>query len=162
MTRAVAIAVVATFMVGACSLVRNDPAVVPGGDGPMVTECEPPLAFEGETTIAELGLADAMQLDEVTASRRGEISITRDTVTWQEFAPPDVPAVVPAGQMLCITWPDGTGMTGLLSVPFPAAAAEGGPDAAGAFPVVPILVGFALLAAVALSWLAFRRDAPAA
>ena len=41
-----------------CGLVPNDPdpAAQPG----LVSDCQPPLAFEGETTIAELGLVDAL------------------------------------------------------------------------------------------------------
>jgi len=143
-----------------CGLLPADP--VPA-DGPQTaTECEPPLAFEGETTIAELGLADAIPNVGGDATRRGVILITRDTVTWEEFAPPGAPAAVPAGQMLCVTWEDGSGLATLLHQRFNGelGARSDVADSVG-FPLAPIVVGLAvLLLAIAVSWLAFRRDAP--
>jgi hypothetical protein len=148
-----------------CGLVPNDPVPaepVPG-DGPQsITDCVPPLAFEGEATIADLGLAIPGLAAEAT--RPGTIRITADTVNWEQFAPPGVPAVVPEGQMLCVTWADGSGMTTLLSEPFTGVGAIPADEAgSGSFPWTPILFGIAVVLVVGVSWIAFRREsAPAA
>jgi hypothetical protein len=149
----------AFVVLAGCGLIPNDPAPA---DGPLpVADCEPPLAFEGETTIAELGLADAIPNVGGDAARLGMIRITRDTVTWAEFAPPDVQAAVPEGQVLCITWDDGSGLSTLLHRPFHggigAPADEGG---SGEIPLTAIVVGLAVVLLVAVSWLSFRREAP--
>jgi hypothetical protein len=125
---------------------------------PFVSECEPPLAFEGETTIAELGLVDAIpHMTDEDATRRGLIKITRNTVAWEQFAPPEVPPVVPAGQMLCLTFDDGTGsLATLLHRPFVGFGAEA-PAERLELPLAPILVALVILLAVAVSWLAFRQ-----
>jgi hypothetical protein len=144
-----------------CGLLPNDP---PPADGPQsVTECEPPLAFEGETTIADLGLVDAIPNVADDATRRGLIVITRDIVTWEQFAPPGVAAEVPAGQLLCVTWADGSGMATLLHRPFAGAVGDPAAETEG-FPTAPILVGLVIVVIllVAASWLAFRSDAPPA
>ena len=126
---------------------------------PMVTDCEPPLVFEGDTTLQELGLGDIQGLGP-EATRRGLIRITRDTVTHEQFAPPNVPVAVPEGQLLCVTWPDGGGMTMMLSEPFGIEARA--PAADGGLPLAPILVGLAVVIVAAISWFAFRREAPPA
>ncbi len=134
----------------------------PAVDAPLVTDCEPPFAFEGETTLAELGIANDVGTGEET-TRRAVIRITRDFVTHAEFAPPGAPDAPPGGgQMLCVTWPDGTSMATLLSepfagdVPFEADVVTG--DANDSFPVTGLLVGLAVIVVAAVSWLAFRND----
>ena len=147
--------VVAALLIAGCGLVPNDPA--PAVDPALpITDCEPPLAFEGETTIAELGLVGIVGDD---ATRRGLIQISSGSVTHEEFAPPGAPVVVPEGQLLCVTWPDGSGMSMMLPEPFVAGVA---PDIAAddpGIPLTPILVGLAILLVAAISWIAFRREA---
>jgi hypothetical protein len=152
---------VALLIVG-CGLVPIDaPGApdVPEPDVGLVMDCEPPFVFEGETTIAELGLDHQFPGIGDHATRRGTIRITRDTVTHDEFMPPGVPAVVEEGQLLCLTLPGGAGMTAMLREPFGAEAtraAEGG--GGDGLPVAPILAGLSLTLVGAVSWLAFRRE----
>ena len=127
---------------------------------PAVLDCEPPLVFEGDSTIAQLGLADAVLADAATESRRGSIRVTGNTVRWEDAVPPNVPARFPEGQMLCITWEDGTGMSTLLPVRFGADGVEGPVQSETSLPVVPIVVALAFGLIAGLSWLAFRREAP--
>jgi hypothetical protein len=145
--------VVPTVALAGCGLLPNDPQ--PADGPPSRTECLEPLAFEGEATIAELGLVDAIPNIAGDATRRGMIRITRDVVTWEQFAPPNVPAAVPAGQLLCITFDDGTGMATLLHRPF-GGVADGPVGEAFELPITPILVALTILLVVAMSWLAFR------
>jgi len=157
MTRALA-AGVALLLTGCGTLLPND--AVPDVDpGPQeITDCEPPFVFEGETTMAELGLAQILEIG-ATATRRGSVVITRDIVTHEQFAPPEAPVVVPAGQLLCLTFPDGSGVSMMLPEPFPLADEDAGDGSGpGAVPLTPILVGAAVLILAAISWLAFRRE----
>lgn len=108
----------------ASGTVVDAPDPTPARDGPIVTDCLPPFAFEGETTLGAIGLGDIPGLGEA-ATRRGLVRITRDTVTWAEFAPPDTPRLRPDGQMVCVTWPDGSGMSTLLETPFGVDATSG-------------------------------------
>ena len=145
----------AALLIAGCGLVPNDPA--PDVDPALpITDCEPPLAFEGETTIAELGLVGILGDD---ATRRGLIQISSGTVTHEQFAPPGAPVVVPEGQLLCVTWPDGSGLSMMLPEPFVVGEA---PDNAADDPGVsltPILFALVILLLVAISWIAFRREA---
>ena len=148
-----------------CGLVPNDPMPepIPGlvKGGRVLSACEPPLAFEGETTIAELGLVDAIPGVGDDAMQRGLIQITRDPIPWEEFAPPDVPPAIDAGQMLCATWNDGSSMSTLLHRPF-RAAGDGPTVEPVDIPFGPIVVGVVVLLVIAASWLLFRRAAPPA
>jgi len=66
-----------------CGLVPNDPA--PVGGPQSRTECAAPFAFQGQTTIAELDLVDAIpDIPADDATREGAIQVTRDTVTWEQ------------------------------------------------------------------------------
>ena len=141
----------------ACGLVPNNPAPA---DRPQIAgECAPPLAFEGETTIAGLGLVDAIpEIPADDAMREGRIQVTRDPVPWEEFAPPNVPPAVAAGQLLCMTWDDGTGMTTILHRPFVGQVADpAGEPATGGPPAAPLFFAAAILVIAGASWLAFRR-----
>ncbi len=145
------------IVLAACGLVPNDPAAV---DGPQfVGPCTAPFAFEGETTIAQLGLVDAIpNITEDDATRRGTIRVTRDAVPWEEFAPPDAPPAVATGQLLCVTWDDGSGMTTMLHRPFVTQGRDpdGGPATSGPS-AAPLFFAVAILVIAGASWLAFRR-----
>jgi hypothetical protein len=153
-------AVVLLLFVGTagCALVPPmdpEPALAPQA----VTDCSPPFAFEGETTLAAIGLGD-IEAAQGEANRRGSIRITQHTVPWEAFAPPGVPPVVPEGQLLCVTWPDGSGMSTMLTEPFARPGSDGA-EANGtteALPVLPVIVAFVLLLLAGVSWLAFRRE----
>jgi hypothetical protein len=147
-------------LASACGLLPpNDPGpAVP--EPQRVTDCMPPFAFEGDTTLAAIGIGDLDGIGQ-EATRRGSIRITRDTVRWEQFAPPDVPpGPIPEGQMLCVTWPDGSGLNALLPEQFDGPERDADPASAAAddLPVVPILVFVAVVLVIGISWLAFRRE----
>jgi len=149
--------VVMIGLTAACGLVPFDPTPDPEAGPGLVGDCMPPLVLHEETTLAALGIAQFEGLGpELT--RRGTIRITEATVRWEDFAPPDVPAIVSEGQLLCVTWPDGSGMSTLLHAPFGrpgfgvgVVAAEGGP------PLVLLGVLAASAVVIVVSWIAFRR-----
>lgn len=149
------------ILIAACTpvLAPDQPA---GDDQGLLgfQDCEPPYAFEGESTMAALGIEAEGLTHELTM--RGHIRITRDAVTHEEFAPPGVPVVVPEGQVLCIEWADGGGggMAMMLRQPWPPPGVGAAmPGAGGSTPLVPVLVGVAVVVIGVVSWLAFRRDA---
>lgn len=144
-------------VLAACGLVvlPNDP--VPLDGKVVIRDCEAtPLVFEGDTTLEELGLG-AIPGVGAEATRVGFIRITRDRITHEQFAPPDAPVVVAEGQLLCIDWPDGSGMSMMLAQPF---RIEPEPEPAAELPVVPIVAGLAILLVAGVSWIAFRREPP--
>ena len=77
---------------------------------------------------------------------------------WEDFAPPGVPAVVPEGQLLCVTWRDGSGLSTLLHEPFGRPGIDVG--AIGGVADSPVLIGMGvvLLVVAVVSWLAFRGE----
>lgn len=133
------------------------PAVPEMDDGVAgFQDCEPPFVFEGDATIAELGISDPRLTHEATL--RGHIRVTRDTISHEEFAPPGVPAVIPEGQVLCATWADGSGMAMMLAEPWgPPGVFDHATVGPGSLPVVAIGVTGAVVATAVISWLAFRR-----
>ena len=144
------------------ALVGCAPVLAPGVPTPDddllgFQECEPPFVFEGETTIVELGITDPRLTHELTM--RGHISVTRDRVTNEDFAPPGGPVTIPEGQVLCATWADGSGMAMMLAEPWPPGGLQAMP--AGSWPTALVVIGAAgaVLAIVAVCWLAFRRGA---
>lgn len=151
--RAAFLSNVALLVAGCGFLPPNDPE--PAVDDPaagLTTDCEPPFVFEGESTLADIGLGDIPGIGDA-ATRQGVIRITRNVISHEQFAPPEVPVVVAEGQHLCVTWPDGSGMSMLLAEPF-------GEEPGGGLPVAPIVVGVVLTFVGAISWMAFRREAP--
>ena len=120
----------------------------------------PPFVLHEETTLGALGLAqfEGMGLE---LTRRGIVRITEATIRWEDFAPPDVPAVVREGQLLCVTWPDGSGLSALLHEPFgQPGIGVGALVGVGESPVVLIGVGVVMILLVVVSWLAFRGEEP--
>lgn len=137
------------------------PNAVPAEDfdpGALTTDCEPPFAFDGDASIAELGLGPALPGVEGQLNIRGRIRITRDTVRAQDFLPPGAPALVEEGQLLCMTFDDGSGMSLMLPVPFPL---DGGAGTARIDVdwALMIVIGLAAIAIIGVSWMAFRRSA---
>jgi hypothetical protein len=114
--------------------------------------------YDDDATIAELGIdMPGMGPDR---TRRGHIRITRDTITHEEFAPPGAPIAVAEGQVLCIEWPDGSGMATMLdqrwggptAVDLALAEGQGAPEL--------LIVGLVAMVIAAASWLAFRHERP--
>ncbi|HSJ00298.1 MAG TPA: hypothetical protein VLA59_07930 [Patescibacteria group bacterium] len=119
----------------------------------------PPFVLHEETTLGALGLAQFEGMG-IELEQRGTVRITEATIRWEDFAPPDVPAVVPEGQLLCVTWPDGSGLATLLHEPFGQPGTDVGPiDGVGESPAL-IGVGAVMLLVAVVSWLAFRYDGP--
>lgn len=147
-------ALAATVLLAACSTLAPERADPEAGDQPAgFQDCEAPYAFDGETTMAALGLGDAGP----DAARPGRIRITQDTITHEEFAPPGAPVHIPEGQVLCVTWADGSGMAMMLAEPWRAPAE---PDGDASVPLNAAILGVIGLVVVggAISWIAFRSD----
>ena len=66
---------------------------------------------------------------------------------------------MPEGQLLCVNWPDGSGMSMMLPEPFVVGEAPDDAAADPGVPLTPILFALAILLVVAISWIAFRREA---
>lgn len=139
-----------------CAVVDLAPAT-PAPEPQSITECEPPLVLREETTLVAIGLGDLPGIGDAEAARRGLIRVTRASIPWEAFGPPGLDPVVAEGQMLCITWADGSGLSMLLAEPFGDAADEPAPGPATGIPWAPLAtVAAVLLALLGISWLAFR------
>ena len=155
-TRALAAAFAVALGAG-CGLVPFDPTPDPEAGPGLVGDCMPPFVLHEETTLGALGLAQFEGMG-AELSRRGTVRITEATMRWEDFAPPDVPAVVQEGQLLCITWRDGSGLSTLLHEPVGRPGSDAGESGGAARSPVLIGVGVVALLVVAVSWLAFRSE----
>jgi hypothetical protein len=157
-------AIAAGILLTACgALLAPDLGAEPGDDAPGdgFQDCEPPYVFEGDSTIAALGIEPEGMTHELTMP--GHIRITRDTITHEEFAPPDTPVFIAEGQVLCIEWAGGDrgGMAMMLEERWeppgmldPVAGERPGP-------IALLALGAALALGAGVSWLAFRHRPPA-
>ena len=156
---------IVALLVGGCSLVLPQSGPVVGGAGVAPGEPVPfpecqtaELAFSGESTLAAIGLGDFAGGPE--ANKVGMIWVTAGPVAMPGPAGPGMP--VPQQRMICVQWPDGSGMAGPIQddwVP-PAVAIrdESGEAAGGGPPIgVLVLVGGAVIL-IGASVLAFRRE----
>lgn len=145
-----------------------EPAVV-GGNQPMVwPECQTAeLAFAGESTLGALGLNDFAGGPD--ANKVGMIWVTAVPVSMGGPAPMPVGggkgADIPAARMVCVQWPDGTGMAGNIPdewvLPEQVSSTVGAAEADAGPPVgVLALVGGAAVL-IGVSVLAFRREGAA-
>lgn len=147
----------AWLVVGGCAVVAPVGEAPPGG---VITECDgAQLAFAGEATLAEVGLADFIGPEE--AGRRGFIQIT---------AGPIVPEGMQGGRVgleparwVCVQWPDGGGMGGTIpddwQLPEVVQAAPVADEAAeDGLPVLPIALVALVAAAVGITVIAFRGE----
>jgi hypothetical protein len=143
-------------LAGGCGLVPFDPTPDPEAGPGLVGDCTPPFVLDEETSLGALRIAQFAGLGPDLA-RPGRIRITEATIDWEDFAPPDVPPIVSEGQLLCVTWADGSGMSTVLHEPFGGVGIGVG-VAIGA-PAVLVGVGIgALLLVIVVSWLVFRRE----
>jgi hypothetical protein len=160
-------AIAAGMLLTACGTVQAPDLPAEQGDdapGGGFQDCEPPYVFEGDSTIAALGIEPEGMTQEL--SMPGHIRITRDTITHEEFAPPGTPVFIAEGQVLCIDWAAGDrgGMAMMLEErweppgvldPLDPAAGE------GPAPIALLALGAAVAAVAGASWLAFRHRPPA-
>jgi hypothetical protein len=157
------------LLLGACAAVGPggpvqgiaEPAM-PGGPGAVFPECQnAELAFSGETTLAALGLDDFAAGPD--ASKVGLIMVTAGPVAMDMGPMPDGKGGEQAAQrMVCVQWPDGSGMMGPVDNAWqPPSILDGGDGGALAgdgppLGMIALVVGAAVL--VGVSVLAFRRE----
>ncbi len=174
MRSALALAMLALSTAG-CALAGSGvtgPGVGVGvADQPMVfPECQTAeLAFAGETTLSAIGLGDFAGGPD--ANRVGMIWVTAGPVSMGGPVPMPVGGVggdggkgadVPAARMVCVQWPDGSGMGGSIPdewvLPANVSSTVGSEESGGSLPIgVLALVGGATVL-VGVSVLAFRRE----
>jgi hypothetical protein len=173
MRRLFGIALLVLGVSGCASVSQPQPMPLPGvavggaGGGAMAVfpECQTELVFAGETTLAALGLAEIAG-GGPDATRPGMILVTAENAAFDvpEPAGGKGAVVLPAGQWVCVTWPDGSGMS--TNVPqgweLPSDVGEtAASDEPGALNLGPIAVVAAVVVLVGASIVAFRREAPA-
>jgi len=153
----------------ACATVAPIPGVgvaepaMPGADPGMFPECQnAELAFAGETTLGALGLHEFTAGPE--GNKVGLIWVTAGPVAM-DMGPMPVGkgGEMEAQRMVCVQWPDGSGMMGPIDnawqPPSILDGGDGGSAVAGDGPplgMVALVVGAATLVGVSL--LAFRHD----
>jgi hypothetical protein len=127
---------------------------------PPFEECQADaFAFVGNTSLAAIGLGEVGGGPD--ADRVGSVWVTAGPAAADVFPGPNGPA---AGRMMCIEWPDGSGMSTTVDdawQPPGIGAAAGGAETSSDVPFGPIAAGAAALLLVVISYLAFRRDAHA-
>lgn len=144
------------MVVGGCTSIGSaQPA-------PPMAECAADeFAFAGETTLAALGLD---QFGGADASRVGKIWVTAGPVVMDfgpqpnlGFEPP------PATRMVCVEWPDGSGMAGGIDDGWQPPAGIGAPAQTdpSEVPWSVIALGLGAVVLIGVSIVAFRRE-PAA
>lgn len=147
------VALLVAVVLGACASIGTaEPA-------PPMGECAvDEFAFVGETTLAALGLN---QFAGPEANRVGMIWVTADPVAMDLGPQPDRGFFEPppATRMVCVQWPDGSGIGGNVEDTWrpPAGISSSSATAAEApWPVIALGVGAVIL--LGASILAFRRD----
>lgn len=159
------------LLAAGCSLIlpQSGPAVGGGGVAPGVApgealpfpECQTgEYAFAGESTLAAIGLGDFAGGPD--ANKVGMIWVTAGPVAMGgPPGGPGLPPDMPVGRMVCVQWPDGSGMAGTIPddwVP-PAVALGSGPSGASGGPPVALLALVAgAVVVVGVSVVAFRRE----
>jgi hypothetical protein len=154
----VRVAVIAIVgVLGACQL-AGAPVVDPAVAG-MGCEQADAFSFSGEASLAALGLADEFGGGR-DAQRTGMIWVTAGPVDMNGGFGPAGPGMQPQFErMVCVQWPDGSGMAG----PVPAGwqppnilnTATGSTDAGPPLTLIGLVL--AALAIGAISFVAFRE-----
>ena len=149
--------VFAAILLAACQSIGTSAAIAPDPNMGMGCEQAEAFSFSGQTTLAAIGL------DEFGAGpdgqRTGMIWVTADPVSMFGPGPPPPGMGDELQRMVCVQWPDGSGMAG----PLPAgweppstlnldAAAEEGPP----FVLLGLVLAAALIGGV--SFIAFRSE----
>ena len=123
----------------------------PPGFGGMPCANATRFAFAGETTLAALGLE---KFDVAQSNQVGMIWVTSDKVDLKGPQPAGV-AEGPLSRMVCVQWPDGSGMAAPVDESWQPPAGAVGAKQGFPTPLIALVAG-ALLLAVA-SYFAFRR-----
>jgi hypothetical protein len=154
------------LLLGACAVANPLPGVaepaIPGADPEMFPECQnAELAFAGETTLGALGLNEFGGGPE--ANRVGLIWVTAVPVDMDMGPAPDGKGgAAPAQRIVCVQWPDGSGMMGPIDDAWqPPSILDGGTggvlaDEGPPLGMVALVVGAAVLVGVSL--VAFRHE----
>lgn len=149
--------VLAVVVLAGCGVARAAVPIVNPVDPSAMDPCnQAPLAFNGTTTLAALGLADQMGRGPDT-TRPGHVWITADPIVPEGWGgPPGAPPPEPM-RFVCVEWEDGSGMAGSIDLDWqlPAGVAVEEPDEG--LPLGTIGMLGLLLAGVVISVLAFRR-----
>ena len=149
-------------LVGGCGVAVAGGVDEPRPDIPGCDQAQE-FAFVGETTLGALGLADVGGPE---ASRIGMIWVTADRVQMDMGRP--APAggagpipVEPPSRMVCVQWPDGSGMSTTIDDGWlPPTEAQAAAGAEAPPPTGPLVIGMMLVVFIGVSVLAFRHDRP--
>lgn len=117
------------------------------------------FAFSGETTLAAIGLGDEFGMGP-DSQRMGMIWVTADPVSMFGPGPPPPGMRDELQRMVCVQWPDGSGMAGPLPPDWePPSALNLDTQSEGGGPPF-VLIGLVLAAALigGVSFLAFRGE----
>jgi hypothetical protein len=153
------------LLLGACAVASPLPGVaepaMPGADPGMFPECQnAELAFAGETTLGALGLDEFGAGPE--ANKVGLIWVTAEPVAMDMGPVPAGKGGEVAQRIVCVQWPDGSGMMGPIDnawqPPSILDGGDGGTLAADGPPLgmVALVIGAAVL--IGVSVLAFRHE----
>ena len=153
--------IAAGVLLGACQA-SFGPVVGVAPDPGMGMGCEQAeaFAFSGEATLASIGLEDFGGGPD--SQRMGMIWVTADPVSMFGPGPPPPGMADEKQRMVCVQWPDGSGMAGPLppgweppsALNLAAQSEDGGPP----FVLMGLVLAAAFIAGV--SFLAFRGEAP--
>lgn len=153
-------------VLGACAVAAPLPGVaepaMPGADPGMFPECQnAELAFAGETTLGALGLNEFAAGPD--ANKVGLIWVTAEPIALDMGPmPAGKGGEMAAQRMVCVQWPDGSGMMGPVDNAWlPPSILDGGDGGALAgdgppLGMVALVAGAAVLVGVSL--LAFRHE----
>ena len=154
--RLLSVAAVLTAL-AACGTARGAVPVVNPVDQNAMPPCnEAPLAFNGTTTLAALGLTDQVG-GGPEANKPGHVWVTADPIVPEGWgvgkgAPPPEPM-----RFVCVEWDDGSGMAGNVALDWqlPSSLAAANDD--GGAPLRAIGVLGVVLVGIVISVIAFRR-----
>lgn len=141
-----------------CACAQIAPVAAPTPDMPGCDQAGD-FAFVGETTLDAIGLGAEFGGED--ANRPGMVWVTAGPVSMEPGGRRPAGAMrrpEPVGRVVCIQWPDGSGMAGHISAEWqPPGGLQGPPvDSDGDTPTA-LLVVAAVAILVGVSFLAFRE-----
>lgn len=140
-----------------CGTARGAVPIVNPVDASAMEPCnQAPLAFNGTSSLAALGLADQLG-GGPDANKPGHVWITADPIVPEGWgAPPGAPPPE-ATRFVCVEWSDGSGMAGSIGPEWqlPADLAVAAEDLGAPLRAIGVL-GLVLVGVV-ISVIAFRR-----
>ncbi|MEP7081670.1 MAG: hypothetical protein ABI841_01695 [Chloroflexota bacterium] len=151
---------VAVLLAGCQSIIGTAPVADPAVAG-MGCEQSERFLFSGETSLAALGLDDDFG-SSPDAQRIGMIWVTAEPVNMMGPGPIPAGTDVQFERMVCVQWPDGSGMAGPLPPDWelPATIDLDAPASATATEPPVVLIGLIVAVALigAVSFFAFRSE----